>query len=123
MGKTIIEKLEELTELPGYVFVFLTPDDIGGKNTKNMTTTDLKNPDLKLQDLGTDLKCRARQNVVLELGYFIGMLGRNRVCCILTGEVEIPSDVSGVLYKKFKNSVSELYGEIRKELTAAGYQV
>lgn len=43
---------------------------------------------------------RARQNVVLELGYFLGRLGRNRVCILYEKGVEIPSDVKGVLYKK-----------------------
>ncbi|MYB95265.1 MAG: hypothetical protein F4039_05000 [Gammaproteobacteria bacterium] len=41
---------------------------------------------------------RARQNVVLELGYFIGKLGRERVCPIYKGEIELPSDLDGVLY-------------------------
>jgi predicted nucleotide-binding protein len=73
--------------------------------------------------LKIDFKYRARQNVLLELGYFIGKLGRSRVCCLYKGELEIPSDLSGVICKKFTNNIHELYGELRKELRAAGYNV
>lgn len=118
LGKTIIEKLEGALKLPGYVFVLLTPDDIGAEKTQDITITDLKVKDLKI-----DFKYRARQNVVLELGYFIGKLGRSRVCCLYKGELDLPSDISGILYKKFTNNISEVYGEIRKELKAAGYNV
>ena len=41
---------------------------------------------------------RARQNVVLELGYFVGQLGRSRVCAVHKAGVEIPSDYHGVIY-------------------------
>lgn len=123
MGKTVIEKLEDTSESPGYVFVLLTPDDVGGEKTEHMTISNFKNTDLKVKDLKIDFKYRARQNVVLELGYFIGKLGRSRVCCLYKGELEIPSDLSGVIYKKFTNNMSEVYGEIRKELKAAGYNV
>jgi len=44
---------------------------------------------------------RARQNVVLELGYFVGRLGRTHVCALKRGEVEIPSDFDGVVYVDF----------------------
>lgn len=57
------------------------PDDVGALAIK---------PD--------DLKPRMRQNVVLELGYFAGKIGRNRVCALVMGEIEIPSDYSGVVY-------------------------
>jgi predicted nucleotide-binding protein len=92
----------------GYAFVLLTPDDEcisrgGDKGGKKMK--------------------RARQNVLLELGFFIGSLGRDRVCAIYKEGVEIPSDITGVLYKKFRESVEELYEEIRKELVSAGYQL
>ena len=45
-----------------------------------------------------NLKERARQNVIFELGFFIGMLGRHRVCALYKGGVELPSDLSGVLW-------------------------
>jgi len=81
-GRTIIEKLEELAESASFAIVLLTPDDFGALKDR---TDDQHNP-------------RARQNVVLELGYFIGKLGRERVCPIYKGEVELPSDLDGVLY-------------------------
>jgi predicted nucleotide-binding protein len=61
--------------------VLLTPDDIGSAANKP-----------------SDLKARARQNVIMELGYFMGRLGRFRVCALHKGSVELPSDYQGVLY-------------------------
>ena len=78
----------------------------------------MKNPKQK-----TKFNYRARQNVVLELGLFMGLLGRERVCCLYKGGVELPSDFSGILYKEFNKSISEIAWEIRKELKAAGYEV
>jgi predicted nucleotide-binding protein len=45
-----------------------------------------------------DLQARARQNVVFELGYFVGVLGRSNVCSLYEPEVELPSDFQGVVY-------------------------
>jgi len=64
---------------------------------------------------------RARQNVILEFGYFMGVLGRDRVCCLYQGDVELPSDMHGIVYVPFKESVNEAKDMIVKELKAAGY--
>jgi len=64
----------------GFAVVLLTPDDVGAKAD------------------AASLKPRARQNVMLELGYFLGKLKRSRVCALYTPSVEIPSDYSGVLF-------------------------
>lgn len=79
-GRTIIEKFEEYANV-GYAIVLLTPDDVGA-STKNKDS----------------LTPRARQNVVLELGFFLGKLGRTKVCALHKGELEIPSDYSGVIW-------------------------
>lgn len=79
-GRTIIEKFEEHAQV-GFAVVLLTPDDLGA-----------------LQDDKNNRKPRARQNVIFEFGYFIGKLGRKRVCALVKGEVEKPSDYDGVLY-------------------------
>ncbi len=78
-GRTIIEKFEEESDV-GFAVVLLTPDDMGSIK-------------------GGEPKPRARQNVLLELGYFIGKLGRKHVCPLLTEDIEVPSDYLGVLYK------------------------
>lgn len=52
----------------------------------------------------SSLKKRARQNVVFELGYFTGRLGRGRVCAVFKEGVEIPSDYSGVVYVPLDNT-------------------
>jgi predicted nucleotide-binding protein len=78
-GKAIIEKLEVYSDVI-YAIVLLTPDDVGF----------LKGDDEKAHP-------RARQNVIFELGYFIAHLGRNRVCVLNRGDIEIPSDYSGIL--------------------------
>lgn len=80
-GRTIIEKFEEYAQTVGFAVVLGTPDDIGC-----------------LADEPDNLQPRIRQNVVFELGYFAGVLGRKRVCVLLKGDVERPSDYDGVIY-------------------------
>ena len=80
-GRTIIEKFEDYSDV-GFAIVIFTADDCGGK------------PD----DSPENYKKRARQNVVLELGFFLGRLGRERVCTLYEEGVEIPSDYDGVLF-------------------------
>ena len=78
-GRTIIEKFEEHTDVD-FALAIMTPDDVGSHRQE------------------TDLKERARQNVVFELGFFIGKLGRGKVCAMTKGKPEIPSNYSGVEY-------------------------
>jgi predicted nucleotide-binding protein len=47
-------------------------------------------------------------------------LGRDRVVLLHKGEVEIPSDISGVVYIRFKESVYEVADRIRQRLKGAG---
>lgn len=80
-SRTIIEKFEQHAITCRYAIVLFTPDDEGRERN------------------GTgDLRPRARQNVLLELGYFIGRLHRARVAVIYDESVELPSDYHGVLY-------------------------
>lgn len=83
-GRTVIEKLEVWSRDAAFAVVILTPDDVGGAASS-----------------AADRSPRARQNVILELGYFLGRLGRSRVCAIHKGGVELPSDYKGVLYIEF----------------------
>jgi predicted nucleotide-binding protein len=88
-GRTIIEKFEQHAGDAGYAVVLLTGDDEGRK--RGMAEGKARKPD------DPDLKPRARQNVVLELGFFIGKLGRSRVAMLYEEGVERPSDIDGVL--------------------------
>jgi predicted nucleotide-binding protein len=83
----------------------LTPDDIGASRT----SPDKPNP-------------RARQNVILELGYFIGKLGRAKVCAIYAEGVEVPSDIHGVLYIPF-DAEGAWRWKLATEIRAAGIAV
>ncbi|TFC10557.1 TIR domain-containing protein [Cryobacterium sp. MDB2-33-2] len=85
-GKTIIEKFETYGTAASFVIVLLTPDDVG------QTVAD--------RDAGTTPNFRARQNVVLELGYFIGKIGRENIV-VVTKDVERPSDLAGLSYVEY----------------------
>ncbi len=79
-GQTIIEKIQSNSNV-SFAIILLTPDDKG---------YDISKPD--------SISFRARQNVILELGYFIGLLGRDHVCALHKGDLELPSDFSGILW-------------------------
>jgi predicted nucleotide-binding protein len=102
-GKTLIEKFEHNSNV-GFAIILLTADDLG--KAKN----------------DADLKSRARQNVILELGYFIGKLGRDKVMALHEEGVELPSDLAGFVYVALDKSGHWKY-ELVKELQTAGYSV
>jgi predicted nucleotide-binding protein len=104
-GRTIIEKFEDYSDV-AFAVVLLTPDDRGGQGL----------------DPFEDQRPRARQNVILELGYFLGRLGRNRVCALYQEDVDIPSDYSGVLYVGLDEGGGWRL-QLAKELKAAGLPV
>lgn len=86
-SRTIIEKLENYSDVT-YAVVLLTPDDVG-------TLVENSSTEKKLKD---KLTFRARQNVIFELGYFVGKLGRAKVCALYKGNIELPTDFAGVVY-------------------------
>lgn len=110
-GLTIIEKFEKHSDV-GYAFILLTPDEIA------YICSEDRKPDAERKK-----EFRARPNVIFEFGYFVGKLGRSKVCCLYTGNVTLPSDVSGVIYKKYENSIEEVAYSILKDLKASGYKV
>lgn len=105
-GQTIIEMLERHRSNVKYACVSLTPDDEGHR-----------------RDCAHEKKYRARQNVVLELGMFLSSLGRKRVAILHKGEVELPSDIHGLVYIPFQNHVSEVKQRLAAELQEAGFQI
>lgn len=128
-SRTIIEKLEKYSRNVSYAFIILTPED----GLFNLTTllkivdesegqrlSRKKKDDLFLELFGRITTKVARQNVILEFGYFIGKLGRDNVCCLYQGDVQLPSDMHGIVYVPFKNSIKEARKDILKELKAVG---
>lgn len=108
-GLTIIEKFEKHSNV-GYVLVLLTPDDVVRISVKGDESSEI-------------VEHRARQNVIFELGFFAGKLGRNRVCCLYRRNVTIPSDISGLIYKSYREHVNEIKYDLVRELKKAGYEV
>lgn len=113
-GKTIVEKFEEHAAKVGYAFVLLTPDDEGREKFENINSSTA----LSTKE---GLRSRARQNVILELGYFMGRLGRDRVCCLYKGNIDTPSDIYGIAHLEYEKSIDECYREIIRELSKAEY--
>jgi predicted nucleotide-binding protein len=101
-GRTIIEKLEYFGGQAGCAIVILTADDEGRERGSEST-----------------LRWRGRQNVVLELGFFIGALGRARVALLYESDVELPSDMKGVLYVRLDDAGGWKM-ILARELKAAG---
>lgn len=99
-GRTIIEKFEDYSDVGGAICLF-TADDLG--RSKKDTTDNT----------------RARQNVVLETGYFMGKLGRDHVVLLADKGIEMPSDLSGVVY----TDMGSWQFALLKELAAMGYKV
>jgi predicted nucleotide-binding protein len=110
-GQTIIEKFEKHADV-GYAFILLTPDEV----------TYLKDEE-SLSDNDRKKEFRARPNVIFEFGYFVGRLGRSRVCCLHTGNVALPTDVSGMVYKSYTKGIEEAAYGIIKDLKVAGYKL
>jgi len=108
LGKTIIEKFEACSENASFTVVLLSPDDLGYKKDQPPEST----------------MFRARQNVILELGYFMGKLGRKNVVALHRNEkkFEFPSDILGISYIPFDQYTGWKH-ELAKELKAAGYDI
>ena len=106
-GKTIIEKFEDYSDV-GFAIVLLSPDDECRKKNQK----------------GTRFSLRVRQNVIFEMGYFIGKLGRERVVLLFKqdNKFEFPSDYHGVLYILYDDAEGWKLNLI-KELNSQGYNV
>ena len=103
-GRTIVEKFVDYADV-GFAVVLCTPDDVGA------LATDREN-----------LRDRPRQNVVMELGFFLAKLGRNKVCPLVKGDLEMPSDYDGVLYVQMEGS-EDWRTKLAIELKGAGLPV
>lgn len=109
-GDTLIEKLERTTDAASFAVVLATPDDEGHR-----------------KDRADEKKYRARQNVVLELGMMLQALGRRRVAVLLPqldrGVMERPSDIDGLIYIPYTDSVSDAKVQLAKELNKQGLRI
>ena len=99
MTGTLIEKFTSEAETCDYAVALFSPDD----ETK-------------------DGELRPRQNVILELGYFLGKLGKEKVRILLKGGVEIPSDLRGILYSTVDESV-DWKVKVLEEMNAVGFKI
>lgn len=95
-SSTIIEKFERYAPSCAYAIAIITPDDLVEKDSETYL--------------------QARPNVLLELGWFMARLGRDKVLLIIQGKSRIPSDLSGIMYKRFTNDVDEIAMKIKREL-------
>jgi predicted nucleotide-binding protein len=101
-GMTIIEKFEFYAPLCSFAFALLTPDD-------KMAGVEEADP-----------RWRARQNVIFELGWFMARLGRERVMVLSQGDVEILSDLHGLIYLPFKENIMDVAPQVSRRLRDAG---
>lgn len=99
MGRHLLTKFIQEADLATFAVVLMTDDDVGS---------------LK----GGKLAPRARQNVILELGYFLAHLGQAKVCALITPGLETPSDFDGIVYIRMDNE-QRWQQELKRELLAA----
>jgi predicted nucleotide-binding protein len=105
-GRVLIEKFEQSAASVGYAIVLLTGDDVGRSVSLD----------------AADERPRARQNVVFELGFFIGLIGRARVTVLYEPEVELPSDISGLVYVPLDDA-GAWKGKLASEIDHSGTEV
>ena len=113
-GKTIIEKFERNAEGINFAIILLSADDLAA------SVRDLNG--VKEDELNQHLEKRARQNVVFEMGYFAGILGRANVFFLLQDGVAKPGDLDGIVYTAYDATRAWRF-ELVKELKHAGYIV
>lgn len=113
---TIIEALEQkITEINCGI-VLLTPDDLA---ISKQQYEKHKSED-KIDD---KLMYRARQNVILEMGMLLSRLGRENIIILLKGQVEYPSDMSGIFYLPYQEHISEIVNKLVDRLTKLGFKI
>ena len=104
LGDTIIEKIEKNSNV-GFAIVLYTPCDEGAPKGKK-----------------DHLKPRARQNVVFEHGYLMAKIGRKNVCPLVKGDLETPTDISGIVYTPMDEGDGWKLA-VADEMEACGYKV
>lgn len=98
--KTVIEKFEHYAQTCSYAIAVFTPDD------------EVKS--------GAETYLQARPNVIYELGWFCGRLGRGNAMLLLKEGTTIFSDFGGIIQKRFNQNIAEKTVEIRRDLEASG---
>ena len=109
-GQTVIQKFEREAARCEYAIIIASPDDEGRLRTKARKTA----------AAADGPRPRARQNVVLELGYFLGRLGRDKVFMLHTGNIEQPSDLAGIIYQPGNINWQQ---KLVRELRDAGFLI
>jgi len=131
-GRTLFEKLVDLASTVRYAIVLLTPDDVGSLKSEFTQHLSQRLPGWTIRmrsnwwnadelERRLCLKGRARQNVIFEYGMFVGQLTPIGVCLLKRGDLEFPTDISGVAHHQFRESVLECENDIRTELETADY--
>jgi hypothetical protein len=100
LGQTLPEKFEALAMNSDAAIALATPDDLALATDK----VDVQ-------------KMRARQNVWVEVGWFWGRLGRENIMLLVRGDVEIPSDLDGIVYYRYESSPLEIEKQIHAFLS------
>lgn len=102
-GRSIYEEFLQQAKDCEFAFIILTPED-------KTAAADASSEDI----------FRARQNVIFEMGWFFGVLGRERTRLLYRGEIELPSDVTGIMYIRYDQSLDTIRADIRDSLEMGG---
>jgi predicted nucleotide-binding protein len=107
-SRTLIEALEQqIYDQSAFGIILMTPDDYGYQKSKD----------------DTDRRPRARQNVILEMGMIMASLGRERMVILKKGNLEMPSDVNGIIYLEFNEHVKEVAAKLAQRIKNSGIEI
>jgi len=107
-SKTLIEALEgQIYKEAAFGIILMTPDDFGYVKTQS----------------DEDRQPRARQNVIMEMGMVMASLGREKMVILKKGNLELPSDVNGVIYLNFNEHVKEIAVKLASRMKGSGIEI
>lgn len=124
VGKTLLDKFEYYGNSCSFAIILMTGDDFGGLGDFVIPTilSQITDEEAEIKEKNKPIETRARQNVIIEFGYFWGRLGLKKICVLYEDGVKMPSDVLGISYFSLDN-LGNWKNKIAEELDDQGIKI